>query len=46
MRIMRFSYTKPQVMGLLESLDRFDKNRRFVNIALTRGFVLVLPNFA
>lgn len=45
MRIMRFSYTKPQVMGLSESLDSFDINRRFVDIALTRGFISVLPNF-
>lgn len=43
---MRFSYTKLQVMGLLESLDSFDKYRRFVDIALTRGFISVLPNFA
>lgn len=46
MRIMRFSYTKPQVMGLLESLDSIDKNRRFVDIALNRHFISVLPNFA
>ena len=31
MRIMRFSYTKPQVMGLLESLDSFDKISRYVS---------------
>ena len=30
MQFSRFSYTKPQVMGLLESLDSFDKNRRYV----------------
>ncbi len=41
----RFSYAKPQVMGLLESLDSFDRNRRFVDIALTRRFASVLPNF-
>lgn len=43
---MRFSYIKPQVMRLSESLDSIDKNRRFVDIALTRGFISVLPNFA
>lgn len=43
---MRFSYTKPQVMGLSESLDSFDIKGRFVDISLTRGFISVLPNFA
>lgn len=43
---MGFSHTKPQVMGLSESLDNIDIKGRFVNIALTRGFISVLPNFA
>ena len=46
MQFSRFSYTKPQVMGLLESLDSFDIISRFVDIALNRGFISVLPNFA
>lgn len=46
MQFSRFSYTKPQVMGLSESLDSFDIISRFVDIALTRRFDLVLPNFA
>lgn len=36
MQFSRFSYTKPQVMGLLESLDSIDIKGRFRGVAPSR----------